>query len=230
MSDNQKEPKVIRPSTANTLTVSYTNDPKVKVVRQSPEVSENASESEKRVRRMRRTSYQARLGRKMDAIRGKLVDNQIRLTSHPTDMLRIEAERDPATRDLISRTIKRSEIVPVILPTMKDIPIRHFLRGESDILVPSLYTIPTQEYFEVYAPVECNLTEDDLLVRILHDTTPGIEEPYVFVLQVKEVLGTFGYSSLIWKKYIVTFYDESLPKKVIDIIQESIDKRELVQY
>ena len=230
MSDTKKDPKVIRPSTANTLTVSYTNDPKVSVVRQKQSSDDDHCGSSKRIRRMRRTSYQARLGRKLDAIREKVVDNQIRLTSHPTDMLRIEAERDPATRDLISRTIKRSEIVPVILPTMKDIPIRHFFRGDSDILVPSLYTIPTQEYFEVYAPVECNLTEDDLLVRILHDTTPGIEEPYVFVLQVKEVLGTFGYSSLIWKKYIVTFYDESLPKKVIDIIQESIDKRELVQY
>ena len=88
----------------------------------------------------------------------------------------------------------------------------------------------TEEYFEVYAPTECNLNEDDLLIRILYDKSPNIDEPYVFVLQVKEVLGTFGYSSLLWKKCLTTFYDEALPPAILDTIQEAIEKRELLNW
>ena len=70
--------------------------------------------------------------------------------------------------------------------------------------------IAQEEYFEVYAPTECNLNEDDLLIRILYDKSPNIDEPYVFVLQVKEVLGTFGYSSLLWKKCLTTLKKPNL--------------------
>ena len=97
-------------------------------------------------------------------------------------------------------------------------------------MIPSLFSIAQEEYIEVYAPTECNLNEDDLLIRILYDKSPNIDEPYVFVLQVKEVLGTFGYSSLLWKKCLTTFYDEALPPAILDTIQEAIEKREMLDW
>lgn len=193
----------------------------------------------RRKRGYRRTTFQARLGRKLDNIANRVLDNNIRLTAHPTDMLRIVVTRDTRSQDLISRTVQSTEIMPIILPNMVDIPLRQLKRGNedggsvttSDVMIPSLYsTMMTQDYFEVYAPVECNLNEDDLLIRILYDSSPNVEEPYIMVLQVKEILATFGYSSLMWKKVIVTFYDETMPKKIIDIIKQDIEKREKIDY
>lgn len=43
---------------------------------------------------MRRTSYQVRLGKKLDNIVRKVTDNNIRLASQPVDMIRIKVNRD----------------------------------------------------------------------------------------------------------------------------------------
>lgn len=190
----------------------------------------NLMEGDDELRRMRRTDFQARLGRKLDNIRKRVLDNNIRLSAHPTDMLRIAVVRDDRSHDLISRTIESAEIMPIILPKMEDIPLRHLIREGKDVLIPSMYPIQQEEYFEVYAPVQCDLHEDDLLVRILYDSSPDISNPYVMVLQVKDLLGTFGYSTLTWKKAIVTFYDESLPQRVVQLIKSSILKREALDW
>ena len=189
----------------------------------------NRSKDDK-YRKVRRTNFQARLGRKLDKINGRIIDNDIRLTAHPTDMIRVEAIRDARSQDLISRVIKSTEIMPILLPKMVDIPMRHLVRESKDVLIPSLYSIAQEEYFEVYAPVECDLNEDDLLMRILYDSSPEIDNPYVLVFQVKEVLGTFGYSSLLWKKCLVTIYDEALPDQVVNTVRQFIKKRESLDW
>lgn len=206
----------------NIVSIEPTSDVKVTVTK-NPNTNPMSTSSG---RRMRRTSFQARLGKKMDRISQKVIDNNIRLTSNPTDMLRIQVNRDSRSSDLKSRTVKSVEILPIILPVLKDIPLRHMLREETDILVPSMYMIAQEEYFEVWAPIEVDLNEDDLLIRILNDSSPEISDPYVMVLQVKEVLGTFGYASLVWKKCLCTFYDEQLPTQIINVIKKDIKKRE----
>lgn len=206
----------------NVVTIEPTSDLEVTVIK-NPNTDPMSTPNG---RRMRRTSFQARLGKKMDKITQKVIDNNIRLTSNPTDMLRIQVNRDERSSDLKSRTVKSVEVLPIILPVLKDIPLRHMLREDTDILVPSMYMIAQEEYFEVWAPIEVDLNEDDLFIRILNDSSPEISDPYVMVLQVKEVLGTFGYASLVWKKCLCTFYDESLPGPVINVIKANIKKRE----
>lgn len=175
-------------------------------------------------KRMRRTSFQARLGRRLDNISRKITDNAIRLSSHPTDMLRIKVNRNDSG-DLISRTIQSVEILPIILPVMKDIPMRRLEREKEDgVLIPSLYPIQDQEYFTIYSPVEVQLDEDDLLIRLIY--IEGTDEPYCLVLQVKEILSTIGYNSLIWNKINVTIYDEPLPPQVLQIIKDTHIKRD----
>lgn len=181
-------------------------------------------------RRMRRTTFQARLGRKLDRIHQQVLDNNIRLSSNPTDMLRIEAKRDERSRDLISRTLIENEVLPIILPKMQDIPLRHLmgLRGGNEVTIPSLYTIEQQEYFEIYAPVEVKLEPDDLLIRIIYDDINSPDDPYVMVLQVSEQLATLGYSGIRYYKYWCTFYNETLPQRVIDIVKEAEKKRAIL--
>ena len=82
-------PKEIRPSTADILSSTQTEEGIV-FITPSKKV---ATPDEARLRRMKRTSYQAKLGKKIDNITNKVLDNNIRLASHPTDMLRIEVER-----------------------------------------------------------------------------------------------------------------------------------------
>ena len=178
-------------------------------------------------RRMRRTSFQGRLGRKVDNLARRISDNSIRLSSHPTDMLRIHVDRDERSQDLLARTIIGAEVVPVMLPVMKDVPLRQFSReGSRDVLIPSFYPINDAEFYTVYAPLEVQLDEDDLLLRVVYKTY--CDEPYVMALQVKEVLSTIGYSSVLYNKVNVTFYDEELPDKVIEIIKEANLKRDIL--
>ena len=98
-------PKEIRPSTADILTSTQTEEGVVFI---TPSKKPIASANETRLRRMRRTSYQAKLGKKIDNITNKVLDNNIRLASHPTDMLRIEVERDERSHDIVSRTVVNS--------------------------------------------------------------------------------------------------------------------------
>ena len=105
----------------------------------------------------------------------------------------------------------------------------HSSKGEDcDVLAPSLYPIAEEEYFEIYSPLEVQLDEDDLLIRIIHDSYA--EEPYVMCLQVKEILATLGYSGITRHKYYATFYDEKLPPVVISYIKDSLLKRSLITY
>lgn len=178
--------------------------------------------------RMHRTTFQARLGRRLDLITRKIIDNSLRLSSHPTDMIRISAKRDERSRDLVSRTIKSVEILPIILPPLKDIPLRHFVREGSEIQIPSLYTIDQQAYFEIYAPAEVKLEVEDLLFRMIYDE--NADEPYVLCLQVKEQFATVGYSTIKMKKFWCTVYDEALPQPIIDILHRANIKRERLQW
>ena len=176
-------------------------------------------------KRMRRTSFQARLGKRLDNISRKMIDNQIRLTSHPTDMIRIQAKRDMRSGDLISRTIEDVEILPIVLPPLKDIPMRRLLTEDSkEVVVPSLYPTAESTYYVLYAPMEVKLNEDDLLLRIIYD--PYTKNPYVLCLQIKEILGDLGYSSFRQQKFWASLYDEPLPKQVISVLKDAVEKRE----
>ena len=176
-------------------------------------------------KRMRRTSFQARLGKRLDNITRKVVDNNLRLSSHPTDMIRIKVERDPISQDLISRTITNAEVIPIIFPEMKDVPLRRLSReGDETVLVPNLYQFYEDQYWELYSPAEIRLDEDDLLLRVIYD--PYSAEANVICMQIKEVLGTIGYNSFLYFKYRSTLFDEKLPQQIIDIIKQANDKRD----
>lgn len=178
---------------------------------------------------MRRTRYQAKLGRKLDNINRKVMDNNIRLSGQPTDMLRIKVNRDPISNDLVSRTIISTEIIPVIFPNMEKVPLRRLTRdGELEVLVPNLYQFYDDQYWTLYTPAEIRLDEDDLLLRLIYD--PYSDEPHIAALQVKDSLSVIGYNSIVWFQYNATLYDEILPTEVVNIIKKANEKREKLQW
>jgi hypothetical protein len=77
---------------------------------------------------------------------------------------------------------------------------------------------------EAYCPLGGQLERDDLLFRIIKD--PYADLPYVMVLQVKDEIGTLSYSSLLYVKYSLSFYDEQLPSEVLEALVDASNKRE----
>ena len=177
-------------------------------------------------RKYRTTSFQARLGKKLDSITRKVLDDRIGLTAHPTDMLRISVKRDSRSGDLLSRTITSSEVVPIIFPKMTDVPLRQFAtRDDKEVLLPSFYAFSQEQHFDLYAPIAVQLDVDDLLIRFVYNED---RLPWISVLQVKDILSTVGYNSILYNKLQCTFYDETLPEKVLSLIRSAIDRRELL--
>lgn len=177
-------------------------------------------------RKYRTTSFQARLGKKLDNIARKVLDDGISLTAHPTDMLRISVKRDPRSGDLLSRTITSSEVVPIIFPNMKDVPLRQFAtRDDKEVLLPSFYAFSQEQHFDLYAPIAVQVDVDDLLIRFVYNED---RLPWISILQVKDILSTVGYNSILYSKLQCTFYDEVLPDKVLTLIRSAIDRRELL--
>ena len=177
-------------------------------------------------RKYRTTSFQARLGKKLDNITRKVLDDRIGLTAHPTDMLRISVKRDSRSGDLLSRTITSSEVVPIIFPKMTDVPLRQFAtRDDKEVLLPSFYAFSQEQHFDLYAPIAVQLDVDDLLIRFVYNED---RLPWISVLQVKDLFSTVGYNSILYNKLQCTFYDETLPEKVLSLIRSAIDRRELL--
>lgn len=177
-------------------------------------------------RKYRTTNFQARLGKKLDNITRKVLDDRIGLTAHPTDMLRISVKRDPRSGDLLSRTITSSEVVPIIFPNMTDVPLRQFVtKDDKEVLLPSFYAFSQEQHFNLYAPIAVQVDVDDLLIRFVYNED---RLPWISVLQVKDILSTIGYNSILYNKLQCTFYDEVLPEKVLSLIRSAIDRREML--
>jgi len=176
-------------------------------------------------RRYQRSAWQARLGKKLDTIRQKVTDNSLLLTSHPTDMVRIRAKRDERTHDLISRVVESVEVLPIVLPILKDVPMRRLLRQQQEI---TSFEMISRQPFEIYSPVRVQLKRDDLLFRMIYD--PQVNDPYVMVLQIKDELATMAYSSLLYIKYTASFYDEKIPLEVVQALVAATQKREALTW
>lgn len=179
-------------------------------------------------RRSQRSAWQARLGARLDPIKQKFLDNSILLAAHPTDMLRIRVERDSRTQDIRVRKIIANEILPIMLPVLQDVPLRRLIRDDRNVVSFSMTDVANSKPFEAYCPAHGQLHRDDLLFRFIKD--PYSELPYVMVLQVKDELGTISYSSLLYIKYSLTFYDEELPSEVVSAVYSAAVKRERLKW
>lgn len=182
--------------------------------------------------RIRKTTFQSRLSRYSDNIARRVLDNRIRLTGNAMDMLRIEVKRDTRSHDAISHKLTKAEVVPIIMKQLKDIPLRQLLKDGTTVKVPSLYVINEDTYFECFAPNIFNLNIDDYLVKIYFKDDLSTETDYCVIFKVSEQLGTFGNSSLLYRKYWLTLADEEIkiPQSILTFIKNSKIKREVLNF
>ena len=87
--------------------------------------------------------FQSRLAMKHGIIQRKIIDNQISLAANPTDCIRVKIEKN-YLGDIDSRIVESADIVPVIWPPLKDIPIRKIGQNGS-----GQYTITSMEQIQM---------------------------------------------------------------------------------
>lgn len=186
--------------------------------------------------KMNGTSFQGRLQKVLARIERRCTDNDIRLMGNPTDVLRLSVKKDE-NGDITMRRVDENCVLPIVMPEMKDVPLRHFSAmretanggGIRNAMIPSLYPFGDKQYYDCFIPVSAQIDDDDLLIRIVYDPACP-DDPVLMVLQVKEVLANIDFNAVTSIKIRCTFYDEELPVPILDWIRDTIDKRALVRY
>ena len=69
------------------------------------------------------TTFQSRLSSRLNRLSQKLNDNAIRLSGTISDCIKISLKTSP-TGDIISRKVEDIDVVPVVFPALKDIPLK----------------------------------------------------------------------------------------------------------
>jgi hypothetical protein len=179
-------------------------------------------------------SFQSRLGRFHDPIRKKLIDNTISLNGLVADCIKIRV-KITKQGDIESRIVEDVNVISAVFPPYVDVPFRRLTRevteGDSSVVQLKISTLPaamdlfpiqiwTTQYDQIYL--------GDLVFRIFYDAQ--VDAPLVLALQIKEPLGTFGVQSLIYAKYNCTYYDETLPSEMLDVIVATAERRLALQW
>jgi len=177
-------------------------------------------------------SWQARLQMKHDQIKRKLIDNNIAHEGNPTDCIRLRLKADDEG-DYQDRIIENADIVHIIFPPMKDVPVRsvmkdHKLDRYTVTSLPKAADDEKHEEYSIVAPQSAQLLPGDLLVRVMID--PKVSVPLIFCLEVVEALGTFGGSMLIMMKYNCSLYNEELDSETLEVIAEMAKRRLYLEF
>ena len=171
------------------------------------------------------TTFQSRLSSKLNKVSQKLHDNSIRLSGTISDCIKISM-KSSNTGDIISRKIEDIDVIPVVFPALKDIPLKKVISTSSELItVP--YTFEIQP-IEVLIPLTAKIDQDDLIIKFYENIEK--HDPYIAILQVKDILGTFGARSIIYHKYTLTNYDGNLPPKIVEWVLDMARRRQLLQW
>jgi hypothetical protein len=172
---------------------------------------------------MRQNSFSARLASKMNSLYRKIFDRRIELAGILTDVIRVKVEKT-AQLDIASREITGMDLINIIYPRMENLPMRKITRPSDGTTRNAIYA-KEREPFMLVAPITVNVDVDDILIKLYEDVTAD-HEPWVTVLQVKDILGTFGDRSIIYQKIQATYLDEALPPAVITYVTNMATRRE----
>ena len=179
--------------------------------------------------------FQSRLDMKHSIIKRKVLINQTELAGNVTDIIRVSVLKNDEG-DIISRRVKTADVISVIFPQLKEIPIRKIHKttpeGYEDETVGS-YKITSlvdiaeegenEKLFKIYFPHNTDLNVGDYICRVFLD--PDVAEPIIIVLKVSEILGTFTHSMLLWESAICTLDVEDIPPKITNVIGAMAERR-----
>lgn len=173
--------------------------------------------------------YQSRLLTVHDNIKQKLLDNHISHTGHPTDVLRIRCTRN-REGDIVTRTVSGAEIIQVVFPPLKKVPVRT-LSDENGMWAISPLACTEKEanqFYKVVCPHNQSLSEDDLLFKVFVDK--DVKRPFVFGLRVVEHVADIGQNSLLQHEFNCVPYEEALPQEMLQMIADIAIRRMNVKF
>jgi len=174
------------------------------------------------------STFQQRIGRKHDLLRRKIIDNNMRLISDAVDCLRVKT-RKTFEGDDTSLIVESCEVINAVFPKMKDLPFRKVKidqmtqQWQLTSLVGMFEEGEQEKHFTLHVPYRWNVDTDDLICRVFIDDAQNY--PIIIVIQVKELLGTFGTGQLIMQKCICTIPTIDLPQEVISTLQQMSRRR-----
>ena len=184
--------------------------------------------------------FQSRLAAKHEIIKRKVIDNQVELAGNPTDCIRIRYIKNDEG-DIESRQIIKADVVSIIWPTLKEIPIRKLRKNKSDGTVNETfgtYEISSlvdvaeddanEKMFKLYFPHGADISSGDVIVRVFID--PDVAQPIVLAVKVTNVLGTFGQLMLLWESANCALDAEDMPEKMANVIGAMAERRLHLQF
>ncbi len=183
------------------------------------------------------SSWQSRLSAKTNKISQKLIDNSIQISGVLTDTLVIRIKEDKHL-DPISINLENITSVNMVFPKMEDIPLFRFLGSQyapSDV-ASSFIDDEEKGPIVVYAPVTTKIDQGSLVVRVFEypnssiANTPETTKPWVLILKVVDVLGTFGSRDMVWQKLNMTYPDTPITPELSSYIEQLAYRRLVLQW
>lgn len=171
------------------------------------------------------TTFQSRLSARLNKISQKLNDNSIRLSGVISDCIKITPKKSPQG-DIIARKVEDIDVIPVVFPPLIDIPLKK-VKSLDGSLVTVPYTFDIQP-IEVLIPLSTKIDQDDLIIKFYENLED--HDPYVAILEVKDILGTFGARSIVYHKYKLTNFDGILPEQIITWVLDMARRRQLLKW
>jgi len=161
-------------------------------------------------------NIQDRLGKYHDPLKRKLNDNLISLSSQASDAIRIRLNKNKMG-DIASRIVEEVTVLPIIFPSFKDVPFRRIAKDlHAHMTIETLPAISELFPFELVSVRAIPLQLGDLIFKI--NIEPDLEFPLVIILEVTELLGTFGFKSMVSTKYKAVYYNDSLPEEIVQTV------------
>jgi hypothetical protein len=175
-------------------------------------------------------TFQARLLAKMGRVSQKLVDQQIKLMGVITDVIRITGKFTTQS-DYISRTVDDIDIIEIAFPGLTDVPMRRFVMNSGQAISANDAVSKEgdeQEPFECFAPVTSKVKQDDIILKFFEN--PIGDDPWLLMLQVSDVMGTFGARSIIWQKLNLVYYSEEIDPQIYTWALDMANRRKILNW
>jgi hypothetical protein len=187
----------------------------------------------RQLKRMRTPTIQQRLGVIQDPMRIKLLDNTQYLIGDATDCIRIRSRKSYEGDDL-SWICEKADVISAVFPPLTDVPFRKIRKEKTAShysltgLVSAFEDGEQQKLFTAQIPITQDIDIGDLLFRI---TDIGRDDySIILMLQVTELLGTFGHSHIILQKVGLTIPTDNPPQEIIDTMCEIAKRRKLLGF
>ena len=182
------------------------------------------------------SSWQSRLAAKNNIMAEKLVRNAININGVLTDTLVIRSIEDKHW-DKISTELEDVDNVNMIFPKMEDIPLFRFIGPTVTTGIDSVSAfIEEEKPIVVLAPASAKIDQNSIIVRVFEypnsstPNSPPSSAPWILVLKVADILGTFGARSMVWQKLNLTYADTPYPEGFKTFITQIVNRRMILKW